>query len=170
QSRINQRLVRGLDYYNRTVFEWVTNALGAQDAVCAGGRYDGLVEQLGGRATSAVGFAMGMERIVLLVRQINPDFISEHNLVDVYLIACGEASQQAILVLAEKIRDKLPDLKLMTNHSGGNIKKQLARADKYQAKIAIILGEDECQSGKVTIKDLRTGNQEKISQQNISIS
>ncbi|MGP1928490.1 MAG: histidine--tRNA ligase [Arsenophonus sp. NC-WZS1-MAG3] len=170
QSRINQRLVRGLDYYNRTVFEWVTNALGAQDTVCAGGRYDGLVEQLGGQATSAVGFAMGMERIVLLVRQINPDFVSENNLVDVYLIACGEASRQAILVLAEKIRDKLPNLKLMTHHSGGNVKKQLARANKYQAKIAIILGEDECKSGKVTIKDLRTGEQEKISQQNISVS
>ncbi|MGP1924737.1 MAG: histidine--tRNA ligase [Arsenophonus sp. NEOnobi-MAG3] len=170
QFRINQRLVRGLDYYNRTVFEWVTDALGAQGTVCAGGRYDALVEQLGGQATYAVGFAMGMERIVLLVRQINSDFVAEYNLVDVYLLACGKTSQQAILVLAEKIRDKLPALKLMTHHGGGNFKKQLARADKYQAKIALILAEDECQSGEVTIKDLRTGKQEKISQQNIAVS
>ncbi|VAY02428.1 Histidine--tRNA ligase [Arsenophonus endosymbiont of Aleurodicus dispersus] len=167
--RINQRLVRGLDYYNRTVFEWVTDSLGAQGTICAGGRYDGLVEQLDGRSTSAVGFAMGMERIVLLVRQINPDFVAECNLVDVYLMACGETSQQAILVLAEKIRDELPGLKLMTHHGGGNIKKKLARADKYQAKIALILGEDECQYGQVTIKDLRTGEQEKFFQQQIAI-
>ncbi|WGL97483.1 histidine--tRNA ligase [Arsenophonus sp. aPb] len=169
QYRINQRLVRGLDYYNRTVFEWVTDALGAQGTICAGGRYDGLVEQLGGKATSAVGFAMGMERMVLLVRQINPDFVAECSLVDVYLVACGEASQQAILGLAEKIRDQLPVLKLMTHHGGGNFKKQLARANKSQAKIALILGEDEYQSGEVTIKDLRTGEQEKISQQNIAV-
>ncbi|MFP3029066.1 MAG: histidine--tRNA ligase [Arsenophonus sp.] len=170
QSRVNQRLVRGLDYYNRTVFEWVTDELGAQGTVCAGGRYDALVEQLGGQPTSAVGFAIGMERIVLLVRQINSDFIAESNLVDVYLVACNKASQEAILVLAEKIRDKLPALKLMTHHGGGNFKKQLARANKYQAKIALILAEDECQSAEVTIKDLRTGKQEKISKQNIAVS
>lgn len=169
QYRINQRLVRGLDYYNRTVFEWVTDVLGAQGTICAGGRYDGLVEQLGGKTTSAVGFAMGMERMVLLVREINPDFVAECSLVDVYLVACGEASQQAILVLAEKIRDQLPALKLMTHHGGGNFKKQLARANKSQAKIALILGEDEYKSGEVTIKDLRTCEQKKFSQQNIAV-
>ncbi|HGJ5876467.1 MAG TPA: histidine--tRNA ligase [Arsenophonus sp.] len=169
QYRINQRLVRGLDYYNRTVFEWITDALGAQGTVCAGGRYDGLVEQLGGRAIPAVGFAMGMERMVLLVRQINPDFVAGCSLVDAYLVACGEASQQAVLVLAEKIRDQLPALKLMTHHGGGNFKKQLARANKYQAKIALILGEDENHSDQITIKDLYTGNQEKISQQNVAV-
>lgn len=169
QYRINQRLVRGLDYYNRTVFEWITDALGAQGTVCAGGRYDGLVEQLGGRAIPAVGFAMGMERMVLLVRQINPDFVAGCSLVDAYLVACGEASQQAVLVLAEKIRDQLPALKLMTHHGGGNFKKQLARANKYQAKIALILGEDENHSDQITIKDLHTGNQEKISQQNVAV-
>lgn len=169
QYQINRHLVRGLDYYNCTVFEWITNILGAQGTVCAGGRYNGLIEQLGGRSTAAVGFAMGMERIVLLVKQINPNFIAECNIVDVYLVACGDECQQAILILAEKIRDKLPALKLMSHHGSGNFKKQLARAGKYKAKIALILGDDEHQSAEVTIKDLRTGKQEKISQNNITI-
>ncbi|MGO2335431.1 histidine--tRNA ligase [Providencia sp.] len=165
QYRVNQRLVRGLDYYNRTVFEWVTTALGSQGTVCAGGRYDGLVEQLGGRGTPAVGFAMGMERMVLLVQEVNPEFIADMSVADVYLASFGENSQQAALLVAEKVRDELPTLRLMTNHGGGNFKKQLARADKQGAKIALILGEDEIQNSQVTIKDLRTGNQETISQQ-----
>ncbi|HBO24983.1 MAG TPA: histidine--tRNA ligase [Providencia sp.] len=165
QYRVNQRLVRGLDYYNRTVFEWVTTALGSQGTVCAGGRYDGLVEQLGGRGTPAVGFAMGMERMVLLVQEVNPEFIADMSVADVYLASFGENSQQAALLVAEKVRDELPTLRLMTNHGGGNFKKQLARADKQGAKIALILGEDEIQNSQVTIKDLRTGNQETILQQ-----
>ncbi|MDD9339241.1 MAG: histidine--tRNA ligase [Providencia heimbachae] len=165
QYRVNQRLVRGLDYYNRTVFEWVTTALGSQGTVCAGGRYDGLVEQLGGRATPAVGFAMGMERMVLLVQEVNPEFTADTSVADVYLASFGENSQQAALLMAEKVRDELPTLRLMTNHGGGNFKKQLARADKQGAKIALILGEDEIQNSQVTIKDLRTGAQETISQQ-----
>ncbi|MBP6123709.1 MULTISPECIES: histidine--tRNA ligase [Providencia] len=165
QYRVNQRLVRGLDYYNRTVFEWVTTALGSQGTVCAGGRYDGLVEQLGGRATPAVGFAMGMERMVLLVQEVNPEFTADTSVADVYLASFGENSQQAALLVAEKVRDELPTLRLMTNHGGGNFKKQLARADKQGAKIALILGEDEIQNSQVTIKDLRTGAQETISQQ-----
>ncbi|MDC9589759.1 histidine--tRNA ligase [Xenorhabdus sp. XENO-10] len=166
--RINQRLVRGLDYYNRTVFEWVTSALGAQGTVCAGGRYDGLVEQLGGKATPAVGFAMGMERMVLLVQEVNPDFVADLTVADVYLSSFGESSQQAALILAEKIRDQLPELRLMTNHGGGNFKKQLARAGKHGAKVALILGEDEIQTGNITVKDLRNGEQETLSQQTVA--
>ncbi|PHM46232.1 histidyl-tRNA synthetase [Xenorhabdus mauleonii] len=166
--RINQRLVRGLDYYNRTVFEWVTSALGAQGTVCAGGRYDGLVEQLGGKATPAVGFAMGLERMVLLVQEVNPDFVADLTVADVYLSSLGEGSQQSALILAEKIRDQLPELRLMTNHGGGNFKKQLARAGKHGAKVALILGEDEIKAGNVTVKDLRNGEQETLSQQAIA--
>ncbi|WP_265497383.1 histidine--tRNA ligase [Providencia rustigianii] len=165
QYRVNQRLVRGLDYYNRTVFEWVTTALGSQGTVCAGGRYDGLVEQLGGRATPAVGFAMGMERMVLLVQEVNPEFTADNSVADVYLASFGDNSQQTALLVAEKVRDALPTLRLMTNHGGGNFKKQLARADKQGAKLALILGEDEIQNSQVTLKDLRTGTQETISQQ-----
>ncbi|WP_338884951.1 histidine--tRNA ligase [Xenorhabdus sp. TH1] len=167
--RINQRLVRGLDYYNRTVFEWVTSALGAQGTVCAGGRYDGLVEQLGGKATPAVGFAMGMERMVLLVQEVNPDFVADLAVADVYFSSFGEGSQQAALILAEKIRDQLPELRLMTNHGGGNFKKQLTRASKHGAKVALILGEDEIQAGNITVKDLRNGEQETLSQQAIAV-
>ncbi|PHM24439.1 histidine--tRNA ligase [Xenorhabdus ehlersii] len=166
--RINQRLVRGLDYYNRTVFEWVTSALGAQGTVCAGGRYDGLVEQLGGKATPAVGFAMGMERMVLLVQEVNPDFVADLTVADVYFSSFGEGSQQAALILAEKIRDQLPELRLMTNHGGGNFKKQLTRASKHGAKVALILGEDEIQAGNITVKDLRNGEQETLSQQAVA--
>ncbi|ETS33522.1 MULTISPECIES: histidine--tRNA ligase [Photorhabdus] len=166
--RINQRLVRGLDYYNRTVFEWVTTALGAQGTVCAGGRYDGLVEQLGGRSTPAVGFAMGVERLVLLVQEMNPAFVAELSVAEVYLASFGEGSQQAALILAEQIRDVLPQLRLVTNHGGGNFKKQLGRADKQGAKIALILGEDEVRSGQAAIKDLRTGEQQTLPQSEIA--
>ncbi|MFP3036739.1 MAG: histidine--tRNA ligase [Arsenophonus sp.] len=167
--KINQRLVRGLDYYNRTVFEWVTNRLGAQNTVCAGGRYDGLVEQLGGQDTSAVGFAIGIERILLLIRETNPNFVAEFTLIDVYLINYNLISQEKTLLLAEKIRDQFPTLKLMIHYGGGNFKKQLDRANKYQAKIVLILDNDKCQSNEVIIKDLRTGDQEKISYQNIAL-
>ncbi|MEQ2025695.1 histidine--tRNA ligase [Xenorhabdus szentirmaii] len=166
--RLNQRLVRGLDYYNRTVFEWVTSALGAQGTICAGGRYDGLVEQLGGKATPAVGFGMGMERMVLLVQEVNPDFAADLTVADVYLSSFGEGSQQAALILAEKLRDQLPDVRLMTNHGGGNFKKQLTRAGKHGTKIALILGEDEIQAGNISVKDLRNGEQETLSQQMIA--
>ncbi|WP_419209847.1 histidine--tRNA ligase [Providencia manganoxydans] len=166
--RVNQRLVRGLDYYNRTVFEWVTTALGSQGTVCAGGRYDGLVEQLGGRATPAVGFAMGMERMVLLVKDLNPSFTADESVTDVYLASFGENSQKSALMLAEQVRDALPTLRVMTNHGGGNFKKQLARADKQGAKIALILGDDEILNNQVGVKDLRTGEQETISQQHLA--
>lgn len=161
--RINHRLVRGLDYYNRTVFEWVTRSLGAQGTVCAGGRYDGLVEQLGGRETPAVGFAMGMERLVLLVRSVNPQFEPQRS-VDVYLIAVGQDVQSAAMCLAEALRDASPEIKLMTNFGGGNFKKQFARADKNGARLALVLGEDEVKAGQVIIKDLRNGEQQTLMQ------
>ncbi|MEN4831901.1 histidine--tRNA ligase [Pantoea vagans] len=160
---VNQRLVRGLDYYNRTVIEWVTDSLGSQGTVCGGGRYDGLVEQLGGRATPAVGFAMGMERLVLLVQAVNPEFEPTSN-VDVYVIASGQGVQSAAMQLAEKLRDEAPELRLMTNFGGGNFKKQFARADKWGARVALVLGEDEVKAGQVVIKDLRRGEQQMLDQ------
>ncbi|HAT1512180.1 TPA: histidine--tRNA ligase [Morganella morganii] len=168
QYRINQRLVRGLDYYNRTVFEWVTTALGSQGTVCAGGRYDGLVEQLGGHNTPAVGFAMGLERMVLLVQSVNPDFVSETSVTDIYLASFGEGSQVAAMMLAEQIRDSLPDVRIMTNYGGGNFKRQLSRADKNGARIALILGEDEIANGTVTVKELATGEQQTLAQSGLS--
>ncbi|HDF2327565.1 TPA: histidine--tRNA ligase [Morganella morganii] len=168
QYRINQRLVRGLDYYNRTVFEWVTSALGSQGTVCAGGRYDGLVEQLGGHNTPAVGFAMGLERMVLLVQAVNPDFVSETAVTDIYLASFGEGSQVAAMMLAEQIRDSLPDVRIMTNYGGGNFKRQLSRADKNGARIALILGEDEIANGTVTVKELATGEQQTLAQSGLS--
>ncbi|WP_407291748.1 histidine--tRNA ligase [Morganella morganii] len=168
QYRINQCLVRGLDYYNRTVFEWVTTALGSQGTVCAGGRYDGLVEQLGGHNTPAVGFAMGLERMVLLVQSVNPDFVSETAVTDIYLASFGEGSQVAAMMLAEQIRDSLPDVRIMTNYGGGNFKRQLSRADKNGARIALILGEDEIANGTVTVKELATGEQQTLAQSGLS--
>lgn len=164
---INERLVRGLDYYNRTVFEWVTNSLGAQGTVCAGGRYDGLVAQLGGHATPAVGFAMGLERLVLLVQAVNPEFkVSEP--VDAYLISFGEGTQTAAMKLAEEIRDTVPGLRLMTNYGGGNVKKQFARADKWKSKLALVLGESEAAAHQVVVKDLRNGEQETVLQSELA--
>ncbi len=164
---VNQRLVRGLDYYNRTVFEWVTTSLGAQGTVCAGGRYDGLVEQLGGRATPAVGFAMGLERLVLLVQAVNPDFKAPAT-VDAYVISSGAGTQSAAMNLAESLRDALPELKVMTNYGGGNFKKQFARADKWGARIALVLGEDEVAAQQVVVKDLQSGEQETLAQSELA--
>lgn len=151
--RINPQLVRGLDYYNRTVFEWVTQELGAQGTICAGGRYDTLVEQIGGRSTPAVGFAMGLERLVLLLesklqlRDINPH---------IYMIMVGnETVQQQGFALAESLRTALPELRLITNCGGGSFKVQFKRADKSAAKFALILGEDELNKQQVAIKNLR---------------
>ncbi|WP_108651728.1 histidine--tRNA ligase [Dongshaea marina] len=151
---INPRLVRGLDYYNHTVFEWVTDSLGAQGTVCAGGRYDGMVEQLGGKPTPGFGFGMGLERLVLMLESLekNGDLRSA---VEVYLCAVGEGTAEAALKLAEQIRDAAPDCRLMTHCGGGNFKKQLKRADKNNAAVAFILGEDEIAQGQVTVKFLR---------------
>lgn len=165
---VNQRLVRGLDYYNRTVFEWVTNSLGAQGTVCAGGRYDGLVEQLGGRATPAVGFAMGLERLVLLVQAVNPDFKAPAT-IDVYVISSGVGTQSAAMLLAEQVRDAIPQIKLMTNYGGGNFKKQITRADKWGARIVLILGENEVAAQQVVVKDLQSGEQETLGQSEVAM-
>ncbi|WP_113632942.1 histidine--tRNA ligase [Pectobacterium peruviense] len=164
---VNPRLVRGLDYYNRTVFEWVTTSLGAQGTVCAGGRYDGMVEQLGGHATPAVGFAMGLERLVLLVQSVNPDFKAQSG-VDAYLISSGAGTQVAAMQLAEKLRDALPQLKLMTNYGGGNFKKQFARADKWDARVALVLGENEVAAGQVVVKNLSNGEQDTLAQADVA--
>ncbi|ABN62471.1 MULTISPECIES: histidine--tRNA ligase [Shewanella] len=151
---INPRLVRGLDYYNRTVFEWVTSSLGSQGTVLAGGRYDGLVAQLGGKDTPAVGFAMGLERIVLLLEtlELNKDIPSE---VDVYVTAMGDSCLVEAIKIAQELRSALPNLKVMSHCGGGNVKKQMKRADKSGASVALLIGEDELAEGMVTVKHLR---------------
>jgi histidyl-tRNA synthetase len=149
---INTRLVRGLDYYCKTVFEWVTDELGAQGTICAGGRYDGLVEQLGGKATPAVGFALGMERILALLESQQQQQIET---IDVYMVLLGESSEIKGLQLAEAIREKMPDLKMIAHCGGGSIKSQMKKADKSGAEIAVILAEGELENQQVTIKYLR---------------
>ena len=155
---LNERLVRGLDYYNRTVFEWVTRALGAQGTVCAGGRYDGLVEQLGGKATPAVGFAMGMERLVLLLQEQNK--LTPRRTVDAYLMPLGEEAELNAPRIAEQLRNELPDLRLVTHCGGGAMKKQMKKADKSGAEVALIIGADEIAQQQVTVKPLRTDEQQ----------
>ena len=149
---INPRLVRGLDYYCKTVFEWVTDELGAQGTICAGGRYDGLVEQLGGKLTPAIGFALGMERILSLL-ETQQDQQAET--IDIYFVLLGEDSSVKGLQLAEDIREQLPDVKMIAHCGGGSMKSQMKKADKSGAKIALILGEDELKNTQVTVKYLR---------------
>ncbi len=160
---INPRLVRGLDYYNRTVFEWITDALGAQGTVCAGGRYDGLVEQLGGRATPAVGFALGIERLIELSTQEPPAST------DVYLIAVGEQASAAAMPIAERVRDALPGLRLICHCGGGSFKSQFKRADRSGARVALILGDDELAEQRIGIKPLRTEVSDKAEQTSVAI-
>ena len=151
---VNTRLVRGLDYYNKTVFEWVTDSLGAQGTVCAGGRYDGLVEQLGGKATPGIGFAMGMERLVLLLIELGvmPDAAPA---ADVYVVAVGEPAQQAAVAAVERLRDQQPALAIVQHTGGGSFKSQMKKADKSGARVALIWGEDEAAARTVTVKPLR---------------
>ena len=151
---INEKLVRGLDYYNRTVFEWVTTSLGAQGTVCAGGRYDGLVEQLGGKATPAFGFALGIERLVLLLTSLEK-VNNVRSAVDVYIAMLGDGVDIQGAQLAEQWRDQVPNIRIQCHCGGGNFKKQMKRADKSGASIAIILGEDEVANKTATIKYLR---------------
>ncbi|MFN7097261.1 MAG: histidine--tRNA ligase [Gammaproteobacteria bacterium] len=150
---INPCLVRGLDYYNGTVFEWVTASLGAQGTVCAGGRYDGLVEQLGGKATPAIGFALGLEWLVALVEQFALPVLD--NNADVFIVAVGEAAELQGLQLAETLRDNYPQQMILINLNGGNFKNQMKRADKSGAQLALIIGEEEVQHGNVVVKYLR---------------
>ena len=165
---INPRLVRGLDYYSKTVFEWVTSNLGAQGTVCAGGRYDGLVEQLGGKPCPGVGFAMGVERLVLLLDELGAVLDSVGQTVDIYLLAVGDVEQQA-LVLAENLRSDCPNIRLECHCGGGSFKSQIKRADKSGAKIALILGEDEAAAGTVGVKYLREDRpQEAVAQSDLA--
>ena len=160
---INTKLVRGLDYYSKTVFEWVTDQLGAQGTVCAGGRYDGLVEQMGGKPTTGVGFAMGIERLILLLETLGQVPESLARQVDVYLCAFGEAAELAGLQLTERLRDALPSLRLQVNAGGGSFKSQFKKADKSGALYALILGDDELAQQVVGCKPLRgQGEQETV--------
>ncbi len=161
---INTRLVRGLDYYSKTVFEWVTDELGSQGTICAGGRYDGLIEQLGGKANHAVGFAMGMERLLLLLETIHVELDAA---VNVYVIRVGDQAQKVGLHLAEQLRSDIPTLKLQLDCAGGSIKSQFKKADKSGATYALILGEDEVSRGEIAIKSLRDPAQ---AQQNLPLN
>jgi histidyl-tRNA synthetase len=152
---VNPRLVRGLDYYSRTVFEWVTDALGSQNAICSGGRYDGLISQLGGEATPAIGFALGVERVVALVEQVGSAAALPG--ADVYVIAQGSAAERAALVHAEALRDALPGRRVEINLGGGNFKAQFRRADRSGARVALVLGDDELARDVVQVKSLREG-------------
>ncbi|MDA0119019.1 histidine--tRNA ligase [Vibrio sp. T11.5] len=163
---VNERLVRGLDYYNRTVFEWITESLGAQGTVCGGGRYDGLVEQLGGKATPAVGFAMGLERLVLMLETL--ELTEVRRSVDVYVVTAGEGTMLAGMKLAESLREQVTGLRVMSHFGGGNFKKQFKRADKVGAAVALVLGENEVADNTVVLKDLIGGTQETYSQTDVA--
>ncbi|MFG6179278.1 histidine--tRNA ligase [Halomonas sp. THAF12] len=162
---VNPRLVRGLDYYSRTVFEWTTTALGSQGTVCAGGRYDGLVEQLGGKPVPAVGFAMGIERLILLLDTLDlvPD--EARGELDVYLLPMSEATESAALLLGERLRGALPDMSVQLHCGGGSFKSRIKKADKSGARLALLLGEDELAENAVTLKFLREDReQQRLSQ------
>ncbi len=160
--RVNPRLVRGLDYYSKTVFEWVTDKLGAQGTVCAGGRYDGLLEQLGGKPGSAVGFAMGVERLVALLDELTEVPRGQYR-PQLYLALAGTGTERAGLQLAERLRDAVPGLRLQTHCGGGSFKSQMKRADKSGAEWALIIGEQELAEGRVVFKPLRSeGEQERL--------
>jgi histidyl-tRNA synthetase len=163
---ITTRLVRGLDYYSKTVFEWVTNELGSQGTVCAGGRYDSLVEQLGGKANFAVGFAMGIERLLALIEVSG--YLPTTRPVDVFMIRVGELAEREGLLFAEVIRNEVPGLKLQVNCGGGSFKSQFKKADKIGADYALILGDDEVSRGELSLKSLRDDQgQQTLSQQQV---
>ncbi len=151
--RHNPRLVRGLDYYNKTVFEWVTDRLGAQGTVCAGGRYDGLVEQLGGRPTPGVGFAMGLERLVLLLREL--ELCPAPAAADVYVVTVGDAAQETAFRCVQALRDRFAGARIEQHAGGGSFRSQMKKADRSGARLALIWGEDEVAAGSVTLKPLR---------------
>jgi histidyl-tRNA synthetase len=157
--RVNPRLVRGLDYYNHTVFEWVTDRLGAQGTVCAGGRYDGLIAQLGGKPAPACGYAMGVERLLVMMREANlaPEAIGS----DAYVVNVGEAASRFALVAAEVLRDA--GLRVVTHGGGGSFKSQMKKADASGARCAVLIGDDEAAAGEVTVKPLRAlGEQRRV--------
>ncbi len=160
---VNPCLVRGLDYYSKTVFEWVTDQLGAQGTVCAGGRFDGLVEQLGGKATPAIGFAMGVERLIALLELLK--ISGSEQPPHVYMVLVGEQSSQQGVVIAEQLRDKIPRLRVTTNCGGGSFKSQFKKADKSGAEVALIIGDNELQEQCFGYKLLRVEHQ----QQNLTL-
>ena len=157
---VNPRLVRGLDYYSRTVFEWVTDKLGAQGTVCAGGRYDGLVEQLGGKSVPAVGFALGLERLIALLETVDPAAAKVST--DVYVVLLGDAATREGLILAEQLRNGLPGIEVLCNCGVGGMKAQFKRADRSGARFALVLGDDEIANNKVVVKPLRTDEQQRV--------
>lgn len=150
---VNPSLVRGLDYYNRTVFEWVTTELGAQGTVCAGGRYDGLVEQIGGKSTPASGFAMGIDRLMALL--IEKELVESVAHSDIYMVLVGETANRPGMVISEQIRESFPNLRVQMNCGGGSFKSQFKKADKSGAQIALVLAEEEVQQQQIAIKFLR---------------
>jgi histidyl-tRNA synthetase len=154
EYEVNAKLVRGLDYYNRTVFEWISNELGAQGTVCGGGRYDGMVEHFGGSATPAIGFAMGMERLASLMEN-RADSSELPNKADIYFVVASEDAKSTAISLAEKIRDEIPKIRLILHCGGGSFKSQFKKADKSGAKFALILGDSELENKQVGIKNLR---------------
>jgi len=160
---VNPRLVRGLDYYTKTVFEWMTDALGAQGTVCGGGRYDGLVPMLGGKPTPASGFAMGIERILLLLQALNVVPETIHKTIDVFLVASGEEAEAVALKFAEQVRTDKPGIRLQMNCGGGSFKNQMKKADKSGASVALILGDEEARSEQVQVKDLQGNNEQQAS-------
>ncbi|WP_404295978.1 histidine--tRNA ligase [Halomonas sp.] len=163
---INPRLVRGLDYYGRTVFEWTTTALGSQGTVCAGGRYDGLVEQLGGKPTPAVGFAMGIERLILLLETLGlvPD--AARSQLDLYILPMDDAATASALLLCERLRDELPGLRAQLHCGGGSFKSRIKKADKSGARLALLLGEDELTHSTATLKFMREDREQQTLTQN----
>jgi len=160
EYQVNPRLVRGLDYYGKTVFEWVTEHLGSQGTICAGGRYDGLVSQLGGKGATAIGFAIGIERLIALLEAT--DALPKIPSIDVYFVAVGDAAAKKSLNLAEELRDKISNLKLITHCGGGSFKSQFKRADRSGARWTLILGDDELNQKVVGVKTMATGEQETV--------
>jgi histidyl-tRNA synthetase len=160
---INPRLVRGLDYYNRTVFEWVTTRLGAQGTICAGGRYDGLVEQIGGKPAPAIGFAMGVERLLALLQ--DDGMVLPQPEIDVYVVHQGELASQLASHTAEQLRDS--NLRVLLHCGGGSFKSQMKRADASGAQVAVVIGDDEAQANEVSVKPMQGGEQERVSMQNL---
>ena len=156
EYKVNSRLVRGLDYYTHTVFEWTTDQLGAQSAVCAGGRYDGLVTQLGGKDTPAVGFSLGIERLLMLFEQQACKSPHPH----VYLMSLGDEAQRQALCLAEELRTQFPALRVHFHATDASLKSQFKRADKLQADVAIVLGETELAQGVFGYKHLKKAQEQ----------
>ena len=162
---INPRLVRGLDYYGKTVFEWVTDKLGSQGTICAGGRYDGLVTQLGGKGASAIGFGIGIERLILLLEAT--EALPKRPTLDIYLVAVGDRAAKQAFLLAEQLRDQIPYLSIINHCGGGSFKSQFKRADKSGARWTLILGDDEIEQQVIGVKTMATGEQESVAWDNL---